>query len=162
LYCLQYLYENGCSLDKSICENAARNRRFEILKFAHIKECPWDEETSFLAAKIGDLNSFSYAIENGCPWNQKKCLKFAIRNKHTIIVDYINKFLSKDLDKDEVDDGSKISLLCCVCLINKRCIVYLPCGHVSTCLSCAVKNSNCSNCPNCRVKIVSFHKIYFP
>jgi TPR repeat protein len=49
---------------------------------------------------------------------------------------------------------------CCICfekIENK--LVYIPCGHTSTCGSCDVKHK-IAKCPMCRTKIESRHKIY--
>jgi E3 ubiquitin-protein ligase XIAP len=62
-------------------------------------------------------------------------------------------------EKNEIADGSIISSTCGICLVNKKCFAYQPCGHLSSCASCAFQMKKC---PHCRRKISSFLKIYFP
>jgi hypothetical protein len=40
-------------------------------------DCPWNEETCYLAAKGGHLEMLQWARENGCPWNWQTCWKAA-------------------------------------------------------------------------------------
>jgi hypothetical protein len=50
-----------------------------------------------------------------------------------------------------------ISLKCEICLVNKKCVAYQPCGHIS-CWSCADRTEK--KCSNCRGQIDNFLRIY--
>jgi hypothetical protein len=141
------------------CENcktfklAIKNNHLECLKNLHKNGHSWDEKTCSLAAKNGQLECLKYAHENGCPWNKEECLKLT---KETSIKNYIKNLL-KNEKKDQFFD--EISLTCNNCSINKKCTVYKPCGHVSSCWSCAVEMKNC---PHCHKEISDLLKIFFP
>ncbi len=47
---------------------------------------------------------------------------------------------------------------CVICMENEKNIVFLPCGHIASCFSCA---SSLHSCPLCRVKISQQHKVFF-
>jgi hypothetical protein len=49
-------------------------------------------------------------------------------------------------------------LNCENCKVNKKCVIYEPCGHLLSCWSCAVKTEKCSSCNK---KISNFFKIFF-
>jgi hypothetical protein len=132
---------------------AIKNNHLECLKNLHKNGHSWDEKTCSLAAKNGQLECLKYAHENGCPWNKEECLKLT---KETSIKNYIKNLL-KNEKKDQFFD--EISLTCNNCSINKKCTVYKPCGHLSSCWSCAVEMKNC---PHCHKEISDLLKIFFP
>jgi hypothetical protein len=140
------------------CENcktfklAIKNNHLECLKNLHKNGHSWDEKTCSLAAKNGQLECLKYAHENGCPWNKEECLKLT---KETSIKNYIKNLL-KNEKKDQFFD--EISLTCNNCSINKKCTVYKPCGHLSSCWSCAVEMKNC---PHCHKEISDLFNIFF-
>jgi hypothetical protein len=127
------------------------------LIFAREKNCPWDNLTAKLAVENGHLDCFQYAVENGCPWEKEKCLKIAKKKKRTLIVSFIENFKEKTI-KDQSADNLKISTTCEICLTNKKCVAYEPCGHFSSCHSCA---DQMKNCPHCRQKIFNLFEIFF-
>ena len=47
---------------------------------------------------------------------------------------------------------------CVICMDNAVDIVFLPCGHIVSCLRCA---QNMASCPICRTSINTCQKIYF-
>ncbi|CAB3374166.1 Hypothetical predicted protein [Cloeon dipterum] len=51
-------------------------------------------------------------------------------------------------DKEKDNDGTQLD--CCICLDQKRTMVFVPCGHVTCCYGCA---DQLSICPVCRTKI---------
>jgi hypothetical protein len=155
LDCLQYAHTHGCPWDEWTCFYAAENGHLNCLQYAHTHGCSWDEWTCAYAAKNGHLDCLKYAVENKCPWDKKLCLKIAINKNETSIIDYIKNLK----DENEVFNNEAISLNCENCKLNKKCVVYQPCGHLLSCWSCAVKNENCFNCNK---KISSLLKIFFP
>jgi hypothetical protein len=156
LDCLTYAHENECPWDKFACSEAAKRGHLDCLTYLHEHGCPWDEFTCSEAAENGHLDCLKYAYENGCSLNKKKCLELAIEFDRNLIFYYI-KNLEKS-ETDEISEDSKISLNCNICKVNKKCIVYEPCGHLLSCWSCAIKTEECSNCNK---KIRNFFKIFF-
>ena len=68
-----------------------------------------------------------------------------------------NKNVPLDVKYDtpaEEDDAEET--VCIVCTDNRRCVVFKPCSHSSTCIACAIK---INNCPICRVLVTE--KIFY-
>ena len=63
-----------------------------------------------------------------------------------------NKSLKKDLEK--LND----SKLCQVCMESDACIVFIPCGHLMTCVNCS---PGLKECAVCRIPITSTVRTYF-
>ena len=53
----------------------------QVFTYAHENGCPWDETTCSNAAKFGHLECLKYAHENGCPWDETTCFN-AAENDH--------------------------------------------------------------------------------
>jgi|688.fasta_scaffold41578_2 hypothetical protein len=155
LECLKYLHENECPWDENICSNAAYNGHLECLKYLHENGCPWDERTCSNAVMNGNLECLKYAVINECSWDKEKCLKLAIERNQEQSINFIQNF---NTIKDQVADNLLISSTCDICLINKKCVAYQPCGHVSSCWSCAVEMKNC---PHCHKEISDLFNIFF-
>ncbi|CAB9529890.1 ankyrin repeat protein [Seminavis robusta] len=66
---LQWLREQGCPLNESVCSFAAKNGHLETLKWARANGCPWSSSTLWCAAAGGHLETLQWAHENGCPWS---------------------------------------------------------------------------------------------
>ena len=64
--------------------------------------------------------------------------------------------LPDDLKEDLKEDQNEKNL-CRICYTNERNIVFLPCGHLETCPTCA---KALSSCPVCRASIAKTIKIY--
>ena len=47
--------------------------------------------------------------------------------------------------------------LCCICMINKKLALFLPCNHVCCCMDCA---EEIDICPLCRTAISDTKKVY--
>jgi hypothetical protein len=159
LECLKYAHTHGCPWDKFTCSAAAINGHLDCLIYAHTHGCPWDIHTCSVASFHGHLNCLEYARKNGCPWDKEECLKIAIAFNRKSIINYIKNDKENNEKKDQVDNGSVISSTCEICLINKRCVVYQPCGHVLSCWSCTAKTEECSSCNK---KVSNFLKVFFP
>ena len=63
------------------CGYAASGGHFEILKYAHEKGCPLNEEICEAAAAGGHLEILKYVHEKGCPWYGEICC-FAASGGH--------------------------------------------------------------------------------
>ena len=63
-----------------------------------------------------------------------------------------NKSLKKDLEK--LND----SKLCQVCMESDACIVFIPCGHLMSCVNCSIELKECAVC---RKPITSTVRTYF-
>lgn len=59
--------------------------------------------------------------------------------------------------KDDQVEEKKDDHLCCICLENKADIVFIPCGHLSTCGRCT---TNIKDCCVCRTNITQCVKVF--
>ena len=51
----------------NLCNFAAQYGHLEVLQWARLNGCPWDELTCILAANNGHLDVLQWARLNGCP-----------------------------------------------------------------------------------------------
>ena len=80
--------------------------------------------------------------------------------------------LEKSQNKENITDESNISKnsilkeeveslnearRCVICLENERVVIFLPCAHFSTCVSCSVA---VKNCPLCRKTVEASIRAY--
>ena len=154
LKCLEYAFDHmGCLPVLEVCFWAAQICS-KSLKCARKKGCPWDTTVTLAAAKVGNIETFRYAVENGCPFNYNECKTFVEKSVAFEILEMMVKIKPAVVQetKDEID------LTCTICLINKRSIAYVPCGHVSSCHSCAYR---LNTCPHCRTPITKSLKLFF-
>ena len=56
-------------------------------------------------------------------------------------------------------DSTEESKLCCVCMVNVRCMVLIPCGHFVLCRECA-GHPNMHVCPICR-SIIRYRQLVY-
>lgn len=73
---------------------------------------------------------------------------------HTFVAELTDSQPNKRIKKDDDPDQT----LCCVCLANKRCIAFFPCGHICCCAEC----NTLTKCPLCQAEIVNSNVIYLP
>ncbi len=57
-----------------MCKVAAKYGRLEMLKWLREQDYPWDEDVPIGAIKYGHIDTFSWAIDNGCPYNRERCM----------------------------------------------------------------------------------------
>ena len=59
---------------------------------------------------------------------------------------------------------------CCICMVQPKNTILLPCGHVATCDTCAAlleaqgidgQPEGAYNCPVCRTPVTSRHRLYY-
>ena len=111
--------------------------------------------------KIKELDTINIAVENLHLFhNELEDKNKELQKENTILLDNINRFKenSEELIHKIKKYGNIIhSLECSICMDNISDNILLPCGH----LFC----SNCLNqftqCPTCRVHILSKSKLYF-
>jgi len=60
--------------------------------------------------------------------------------------------------KKNIDEGSTT---CAICLDEKKCILFLPCCHMSCCKKCAFHPSLSRICPMCRCFIRGYKIVYW-
>ena len=72
---------------------------FEILKWAHANDCPWDAQTCWRAAEGGHLEMLKWARANGCPWD---CRTISFARQHDEVVQWaiLNGCPQEDLYDD--------------------------------------------------------------
>jgi len=52
---------------RETCGNAAMNGHLELLKWARLNSCPWDERTYDYGVENGDPALVRYLEDEGCP-----------------------------------------------------------------------------------------------
>lgn len=85
---LKWMFSSKLPLNIHMCKNAAKSGDLAMLKYLRSpstgnaisgdnKEngCPWNELTCIFAARYGHLEVLKWAIENGCPFDAKKCIE---------------------------------------------------------------------------------------
>ena len=70
---------------------------------------------------------------------------------------YSDRELKKKDKEEEEEEEKKDEHLCCICLENKADIVFIPCGHLSTCGRCT---TNIKDCCVCRTNITQCVKVF--
>lgn len=63
----------------------------------------------------------------------------------------------KDIKTDETTTND--ARLCKICFLNEYNTVFIPCGHILACAKCAATQKDC---PLCRKKFKSIHRIFLP
>ena len=74
--------------------------------------------------------------------------------------DMFTILLKYEKPKKEIEDTPTYvkSLQCVSCTVNKRCIVFINCGHINSCNTCY--KSLLNGCPECRGSIKNFKRVY--
>ena len=84
--------------------------------------------------------------------NNLSDVEFESVQKYIDSLEEENKSLKKDLEK--LND----SKLCQVCMESDACIVFIPCGHLMSCVNCS---TGLKECAVCRKPITSTVRTYF-
>ena len=91
-------------------------------------------------------NAFEEKIlKKNCGFMSKSEIGKTLKEKINLTIDILEP---RTCPNEEIED----SMLCNVCMVKKRRILFLPCGHVVCCASCS---SSMEKCPLCRQKIES-------
>jgi hypothetical protein len=61
-----------------------------------------------------------------------------------------------NLTQENEDNSSPLNP-CALCLTEEKCLAFVPCGHVATCVSCG---HSLRSCPICRTEIKAFVRVY--
>lgn len=102
-----------------------------------------DEKVNFfnLAEDVDTpLEAYFLDFWNMCLGKNKKC--------DTCLQPYYNK---KELEKVEIE------LTCVICMVNKKSMVFVDCGHFSVCFRCS---KQCTKCPICSKTSKNILKVY--
>lgn len=79
LEALRYLYSLPTVpplLDESVCAAAARQGRFEVLRWLREEaNCPWDSRTTSSAFEMNYATIFEWACLNGCPYAKEQFMQ---------------------------------------------------------------------------------------
>jgi hypothetical protein len=70
---LRWARVHDCPWDEGTCHHAAWGGHLDVLKWAREHNCPWNEATCCFAAYNGHLEVLWWARENGCPWSKVEC-----------------------------------------------------------------------------------------
>ena len=79
---LQWAHMNGCPWNEDTCALAATSDNFKILQWVRMNGCPCNESTCADAVANGRFEILKWARANGCPWDKEECwwLSFAFPN----------------------------------------------------------------------------------
>ena len=67
----------GLPWDERTSYEAAKAGRLDVLQYLHAGGCPWDANTANAAAARGSLELLSFVHSHGCPWNARCCASAA-------------------------------------------------------------------------------------
>jgi hypothetical protein len=70
---LQWIQRKQIKPNRDQVALLAKYGHLEVLKWAHLNGCPWDEITCSRAAENGHLEVLQWLRQNGCPWNEDTC-----------------------------------------------------------------------------------------
>lgn len=62
-----------------------------FLKLLRSRSVPWDGRTCIAACEYNNLEGLQWAIDNGCPFEVKKCMMAAVSGAHIAIVRYLRQ-----------------------------------------------------------------------
>ena len=77
---LQYLRELGYPWSRNLCLTAVVNGNLEVLKWAYLNDCPWNDSKMFPAAassKRPSVDLYQFLFDKGCPLVEEKSFKKA-------------------------------------------------------------------------------------
>jgi hypothetical protein len=145
----------------------------QVAKKIVVRRCKWCDNLTL------DTNNFCQG--SGHQFRHSKCdLNVVFANRKYVedrleAQQEISDFISDSSFDDEFETEFKISeiaskaremhcfadkrYVCVVCLEGDRNHVAIPCGHVILCDNCS-EHQALRNCPICRVRIKSIHKIF--
>lgn len=63
----------------------------------------------------------------------------------------------KNTDTQKDTDDSSPSMPCALCLTEEKCLAFIPCGHVASCVPCG---HSLKSCPICRTEIKASVRVY--
>lgn len=77
--------------------------------------------------------------------------------KKKVKLEYL--FRNKINNSDTKTEVSEIQ--CCVCMENKKCVLFEPCKHIVSCNNCSKNIGRKKNqCPLCREPIIRMYSVY--
>jgi len=86
-------------------------------------------------------------------------------------VEYVGEEYKEEQDENKIRDILEKIVVepenlpekqCDYCLVNRKNICFLPCGHMSACKNCAVAIvQKDGQCPNCKMKIANVTKVFY-
>ena len=97
-----------------------------------------DQSEKVFETEVESVQEYIDSIEQ-----ENRCLKVSQQ--------FYNR-LEKDLEK------LKESKLCKICMDEEACIVFIPCGHLMSCVNCS---PGMKNCAICRKPVKSTVRTYF-
>ena len=67
----------------------------------------------------------------------------------------------KEEHDEKAGEGDSERLVCAICFSHRRNVVFMPCRHILTCNTCALRLES-GNCPYCGQKVDSATNVRFP
>ena len=84
-------YRWGVGYQRYFCYKVASMNKLEYLVWAReVKNCDWNSNTIYAAARQGNLAMVKYCVENGCPMDEYACLCAAIKG-HLDVLKYLHE-----------------------------------------------------------------------
>ena len=111
-------------------------------------EPPQPENNQSIQASEKEIESVQEYIDS--IEQENRCLKVSQQFYNCLEKD--NEEMKKDLEK------LKESKLCKICMDKEACIVFIPCGHLMSCINCSPEMKNCAIC---RKPVKSTVRTYF-
>ncbi len=117
------LYELNTPLNSVVIEYAAYHGYYNLVRFYHVNNCPWDSKTLYGACKSLNCELIEYCFKEGCEWDPRTLYLFnpyftkqaleneslnIYREKINKVMDIIKKYTkpieldiqNKDINKD--------------------------------------------------------------
>lgn len=88
--------------------------------------------------------------------SKKKGKKSETEKERSKFIKKMGKRTSKK-DKEKKEEPKKPKTECAICMERDADCVFIPCGHVCSCVQCG---QNVKTCAVCRTPIVNFNKIF--
>ena len=103
-----------------ICEEAARNGRVNVLKFARLDhDCHWDENTPRLAALGGHSQCLKFAYKNGCRFNAE-VTRAAVRGGKLNCLRYLHEVVKCPWDEGSCIEAAEGGRFDCLQYLRKH------------------------------------------
>ena len=93
-----------------------------------------------------------------CWWLWRAVRKWWAKRRESRVYEEIRNQVAQLQDTDSAEDSS----MCVICLVNRRSVVLLHCGHICVCVDCAEALPSPKKCPVCRTDVQRMVPTYIP
>lgn len=138
--------------------------RSDLVKcyFCHVEIGMWEEGDDVLADHIrwSPRCDFIQRKQTNNVAIDTELLEKALQNITPPPIDKFPIKRSTTTTEGTIEDANNDEMICIICFTNKRNIVLLPCGHITTCAMCTNRIKS-FKCPICRKFVTQKNKIFF-